>query len=147
MEKNANKEAIVQNNAQANQNKAGEQPVAVVRAIDGVPKNLIVNYGDVIVMAEEDQVSAIRAYIRNKVLKQFGVTGINNTTVSQLPFGLGNNNVQTRLQLPKVKTDAKGVIAENIPGYYSRVLPNIKLWWQNSLKNSGITFEQVVGME
>lgn len=121
--------------------------LVAVRAIDAMPADLIVNYGDAVIDTPEEQLAAVRAYIRAKVLKQYGVVGINNQTVSQLPIGFNGQNVQTALRLPKVKTDAAGVLNENIKTYYARVLPDIAKWFKNALFNSTLTVEQVATMD
>lgn len=144
------------NNAKGNEQPKNAQvvemlpPVPVVtKAVENnvVPQGLVVNYGDAVVTADDDKVDVIRKYIRNKVLNQFGVTGHNKETVSQLPIGFNVQNVQTRLKLPKVKTDLAGEYIESVPQYYTRALPAVALWLKNAIRNSNITTEQIGNME
>ena len=126
-----------------NGNEAGALLPVKVNAIERLPEGITVNYGGTVIIEPTEQVKAVRQFIRNKILKQYGVVGINNQTVSQLPIGLNGENVQTRLQLPKVKVDANGVFCEPMKVYHARVLPEIRKWWANSLYNTGITIADI----
>lgn len=128
---------------------AANQPLAIAKGIsDKLPEALkLVHMGDVVVTAPDEQVQVLRAYIRNKVLKQFGIQSVNKTLVSALPVGFNDSNVQTALKLPKPHVNLAGDYVESLPAYYTRVLPVVQQWLRNSLFNSKVTVDQIQTMD
>lgn len=124
---------------------ANEKAVVVVKAIqDKLPDNLtILHSGETEVTDKAEMVQAIRGYVRAKVLKQFGISSINRVLVSAAPLGFNPNNVQTALKLPTPLKRLNGDIAETLPKYYARVLPQVQQWFRNCLHNSGVSEEIV----
>lgn len=121
-----------------------KQVVAVKAINDKLPDNLKVLYwGETILKDPAEQIEALRAYIRSEILKKFGIASVNKNVISAQPIGFNDNNVQTRLKLPKPLTRLNGDWAENLERYYTRVLPHIQQWLRNSLHNSAVTEEAV----
>lgn len=87
---------------------------------------------------DEEKVSMIRKYVRNKLLKQFNIAEINKTVVTsgRLYFNEGN---RVALKLPKVKLDTTGAFAEDLQTYFNRVKPEIKVWLVQSCQMADVT--------
>jgi hypothetical protein len=111
--------------------------------VEGV---LVLWLGEVKITDPKEQVEALRGFIRSTVLKQFGIVSINRTLVNAAPLGFNDNNVQTRLKLPKPLTRLTGEVVENLEAYYKRVLPQIQHWLRASIKNSAVTEAAVQNM-
>ena len=116
-------------------------------AIAALPEKTILYVNDTLIENTDDQVAAIRAYLRAKLLKQFGVSSINGENVSAMPLAMGAGRVATSLKLPKVTTNPAGEIIETLAAYHQRCLPAIRLWFKNSIHNSAITVEDVTNIQ
>lgn len=129
-------------NADANA-KAGA--LVVVKAVnDKLPDALkLLHYGEVLVTDPKEVIDALRGHIRSAVLKQFGIQSINKTVVSTAPLGFNENNVQTRLKLPKPTQRLNGDWAENLEAYWKRVMPVVQQWLRNSIHNSTVSADFV----
>lgn len=100
-----------------------------------------VEFNGNVATTEEEMVTAIRQYIRNKVLNQFGVVEVAKNTVTGGKLYLNGN--RTGLKLPKVEVRANGSWAETLPQYYNRIKPELEKWLLQSMQNSTITMEMV----
>lgn len=132
-------EAAIQNDQNANQN----NQVAIKRVeLPAMPEQITcVVVGDTEISEPEEQRQAVVTFLRSKLLRQFGVTSLNNVAVSTTPVGFNKQNVQTRLKLPKVKTTPAGVFAESFQEYVTRCIPEINKWMNDSIIN-GVQFTQ-----
>ena len=94
------------------------------------------------VTSEEDMVLFVQQYIRNKVLKQFGISQVQKTPVTVGVLFMNDGN-SSNLKLPAVKTTKEGLFTETLEVYYNRVRPDIAKWLGRSIQTSHITMEQV----
>jgi hypothetical protein len=113
-------------------------PLAIILSA-GIVK---IEFNGVESTTEEDKTAAIRMYIRNKVLKQFGIAEVEKNVVSAGKLYFNNGN-RTALKLPTVKETPTGAFAEDLEMYYNRVKPAITRWLQQSFQNSVITADMV----
>lgn len=105
------------------------------------PRVTTIEFNGAVSETEADKVEYIRAYLRNKVLKQFGAVEVDKNPVMGGKIYFNSN--RTSLVLPRVKETPSGAFAESPIQYYNRVKPQINKWLQQSYQNSGITMEMV----
>ncbi len=121
-------------------------PARIV-VVDAMPEGLVLTTNDIVIVNAEDQIAAVRAFIRSKILKQFGVNGIGGQNVSTANLGFNADGVSTSLKLPKVTRNINGEIVETLEGYHKRCLPAIRTWFKDSIHNAHITVAAVEKMD
>jgi hypothetical protein len=121
---------------------APEQTPAIVTL--AVPANkgvATLEYNGVESTEAEDQKQALRGFVRNTILRKFGVSQVNDLEVSGGKLKM--NGVATSMKLPKLKIDPNGVPTETVPSYYERCKPAIATWLLTAVHNSAITVDQL----
>lgn len=99
---------------------------------------VLVAFNGVVSETPAQQIEHIKTYVRNCVLKMFGVSEFYGSKTA-IGTGITFNNVKTKLKLPAVKELATGGFAEDLPTYYNRVKPELYKWLQKATQNSAIT--------
>lgn len=123
-------------------------PVPIKAINDKLPAALkVLFYGGVEITDQAEQINTLRAFVRASILKMFGVTSVQHQAVSVKMISFNQNEIGTKLKLPKVTLNVQGHYAESLEAYYKRVLPSINTWLQNALHNSVITPEDILKMD
>lgn len=101
-------------------------------------------FNGVVSTEKNDQMEAIRGFVRSKILRQFGVNEVAGLEVTTGKLFM--NGFSTTLKLPKLKVNAAGVPTESLTEYYKRSTPDIAKWLMLSIHNSKSTIEDILAI-
>lgn len=102
-----------------------------------IAANIIVMFGGVVAENAEKQVELLRKFVRNAILRQFGIREIAKENIVGGRCYL--NDVYRKLKLPPVKETTDGKFAETLEQYTERVMPELQSWLKKSVQMAGTT--------